>query len=944
MKRKIISMVLAACLVFGSAAALPQGAFTDNASITASADTKGDFTYVLSANGKYALVTKYNNTSNTTCTIPDKLGDVPVEVIGQEAFKGKTKLKTVTVPTSLRVISNSAFENCTALTVVDGLRNTQLTSVGDYAFKGCSAMKNINFPKTLETIYLNAFENCSSMESVIGLQNTKLSGQLIATFKNCKKLNYIEFPEGVTYMESTFQGCTALYGITLPNSVTTVGAHTFDGCSNLTYVTMPSNLETLGAYAFYDCAKLQGPAYMLKDTKLKTIGTECFSNCTQLTKLFLPSTATDLSEYCYGFKRYKFQGSWSHWFLNDPARTILLYKGGKAVETAYRTVNKYWYDIIEKEDMKTKFEYIECTNHDYVGKVTTQPTCTEKGTTTYTCNICGDSYTKQDVPAKGHSWKAMYYWDVNGNNKKCTMKLTCQNDSSHTDSKTVIPTYKIIEKPTTMASGTGRYYADFGSPWGVKTHDVDIASVTVEWENPIYTWSSDKKSCTAKRTAYDEILDKHYEETEKAAVVYVEVTVATCEKGGKAQSIANFNNLAFDSQIIESETPAKGHIWSAPTYTWSADNKTCTATTVCANDKSHKQSETVTATYKETKAPTTTATGVGTYTATFKNSLFKAQTKNVTLAKKTEPEKKETGVKRIAGSNRFATAAEISKASFKTANTVVLAYGLNYADALAGVTLANKLNAPILLTHTAKLPDETQAEIKRLGAKKVIILGGTGAISKDVEDSLKKQGLTTERKAGTTRFGTATAIAQTLNDKPTDVFFVYAFNYADALSVSTVAALKNAPIIYLKTNGELDDDTAKYLKSIKGSVKNAYVIGGEGVISKDMLNKAGAALGVTPTRVAGKNRYATCVEVNNKFKSVLTGSAVCVAKGLDFPDALAGGVFAAQQKTPLFLADNTLKDEQKTYLKGKKSDVFYVFGGTGAVPDKLVTEITTASK
>ena len=99
-----------------------------------------------------------------------------------------------------------------------------------------------------------------------------------------------------------------------------------------------------------------------------------------------------------------------------------------------------------------------------------------------------------------------------------------------------------------------------------------------------------------------------------------------------------------------------------------------------------------------------------------------------------------------------------------------------------------------------------------------------------------------------------------------------------------------------------------------------------------------------PIRIAGQNRYETCVSVNNKFKDILTGSTVCVAKGLDFPDALAGGVFAAQQKAPLFLADNTLKDEQKEYLKAKKADTFYVFGGTGAVADKLVTEITTSSK
>ncbi len=296
---------------------------------------------------------------------------------------------------------------------------------------------------------------------------------------------------------------------------------------------------------------------------------------------------------------------------------------------------------------------------------------------------------------------------------------------------------------------------------------------------------------------------------------------------------------------------------------------------------------------------------------------------------------------RIAGTNRFSTATAISAKSFEKADTVVLAYGLNYADALAGVTLANKLKAPILLTHTAKLPDETLAEIKRLGAKKAIILGGTGAISKNVEDTLKKNGLTTERYAGTTRFGTATAIAEKLNDKPTDIFFVYAFNYADALSVSTVAALKNAPIIYLRTSGELDKDTADYLAKLKkaGSVKNAYVIGGAGVISDAMMKKAGDALGVKPTRIAGKNRYATCVEVNTKFKDTLTGNAICVAKGLDFPDALAGGVFAALNKAPLFLADNALKDEQIAYLKSKKAAAVYVFGGTGAVSDKLAKEI-----
>jgi putative cell wall-binding protein len=146
----------------------------------------------------------------------------------------------------------------------------------------------------------------------------------------------------------------------------------------------------------------------------------------------------------------------------------------------------------------------------------------------------------------------------------------------------------------------------------------------------------------------------------------------------------------------------------------------------------------------------------------------------------------------------------------------------------------------ILLTNTNSLDPAALAEIKSLGAKEVLILGGENAISNQVELKLEKENIATQRIAGATRFGTASQIAQQLNTKPTDVFFVYGLNYADALSVSTAAAQKNAPVIYLTTNGKLNADTAAYLAELKGynCVKNAYVIGGDKVISDDMMNKA----------------------------------------------------------------------------------------------------------
>ena len=305
---------------------------------------------------------------------------------------------------------------------------------------------------------------------------------------------------------------------------------------------------------------------------------------------------------------------------------------------------------------------------------------------------------------------------------------------------------------------------------------------------------------------------------------------------------------------------------------------------------------------------------------------------------------------RLAGDNRYATAAEIAKKAYPSgAKTVILASGMTYADALVGVPLASKLNAPILLAAKDSLPRETTNALEKLGTKKVIILGGKGAVSEQVETTLKNQGITTERYEGGTRFGTATAIAEKLNENPTDVFFVYYNGFPDALSASTAAALKNAPIIYLTTDGDMNADTAAYLAKLKkaGSVKNAYIIGGTGVITDNMLKKVGTALGVTPKRLDGKDRYETCVAVNNEFKSLLSGKSICVATGADYPDALAGGVFAAIQKAPLFLINGKaqtliLSDKQKAYLKTLTPNMMYVLGGIGVVPDSHVKTVADA--
>lgn len=378
------------------------------------------------------------------------------------------------------------------------------------------------------------------------------------------------------------------------------------------------------------------------------------------------------------------------------------------------------------------------------------------------------------------------------------------------------------------------------------------------------------------------------------------------------------------SSTIEAGKTASYELWADATYR--------TNTNVLLYEANWKSSDTSVATVDKYGKVTGVKKGSAVITATCGGI-----SKTVTVTVKQYPPST-----RISGKNRFATSVEISKATYTKADTVVIASGMDFADALCSVSLANAYKAPILLVTKDTVGDDVLGEIKRLGAKTALIIGGTGVVGTSVESKLKSAGLNTERIAGKTRFETAVLSAQRLKDKgyaPKSLFIVYYNSYADALSASNVAAMLNAPILYVKTTGDIDSTTKQYLSAVKSSVANVYVIGGTGVISEQMSNTIKAYMGKTPVRVAGQNRYETCVEINKKFASTITSRNLCIATGQDFPDALAGGVYSATNGTALFLADVSLNSAQTAYLKSKAAEKLIVFGGDGPVPNAMIQKI-----
>jgi hypothetical protein len=78
-------------------------------------------------------------------------------------------------------------------------------------------------------------------------------------FWNCGSLTSITIPNGVTFIaDGTFYECVSLASVTIPNNVTTIGSHAFDGCTSLASVTIPSRVTTIGDSAFADCTNLAG--------------------------------------------------------------------------------------------------------------------------------------------------------------------------------------------------------------------------------------------------------------------------------------------------------------------------------------------------------------------------------------------------------------------------------------------------------------------------------------------------------------------------------------------------------------------------------------------------------------------------------------------------------------------------------------------------------------
>ena len=306
-----------------------------------------------------------------------------ITAIGDHAFRGFSKLNSISIPDTVTSIGERAFELCeslTSLTLPSGV-----TSIGDYAFVGSSNL-TVSYPYSA-SIGTGCFEGVLLAEpygeqeqvsgeignitwtidaGVLTLSGSgrmpNFDGESDAPWYEYKdSIMSVVISDGITTVgEYAFKDYTNIYEVSFSKDITDIGYSSFYGCTMLAEVTFPENLSFIRARSFYDCNAL---TTLIIPENVSTIASSAFSGCTNITSIR---------------------------FCGDKPNTI--------ASNAFNGVSaevKYHHNYVYTEDNYggTLNYIITCNGETYeaIEDAAIAPTCTEAGLTAGThCSVCGD--------------------------------------------------------------------------------------------------------------------------------------------------------------------------------------------------------------------------------------------------------------------------------------------------------------------------------------------------------------------------------------------------------------------------------------------------------------------------------------------------------------------------------------------------------------------------
>lgn len=364
--------------------------------------------------------------------------------------------------------------------------------------------------------------------------------------------------------------------------------------------------------------------------------------------------------------------------------------------------------------------------------------------------------------------------------------------------------------------------------------------------------------------------------------------------------------------------------------------------------------------------------------------------------------------KRLAGADRYTTSLKVAQDGWTSSYYAILACGEDYPDALSSVPLAKKYDAPILLSHRNYIDGAVLQELQSLNVGKVFIIGGTGAVNDRILNQLNSLGMQTERIGGADRYETSVKIAEKFGKVDT-LTVATGQDYADAISIGSVAAAMGVPVILVPKN-IMPDSVKNYVKNLDrlknddgstiGNSDNSnaentfkgykvFVVGDNNIISDNVTREfenigdstsddVSSENPVKVERITGDDKYTRNINIMARFLEKSKGESVdterddydndkdnestqystendllslknlYIASGEGFADALSGAALAAKTKSPVILSGPSNGQALKDFILSKSpnygSDSTYpeyltVLGGEAVMPPATVNQI-----
>lgn len=202
------------------------------------------------------VITKYKG-KRTEVEVPEKIGKDTVKEIGDNAFSVEApRLRTeqiglrqnitrITLPKTIEIIGNKAFSGCTKLkdiAIPEGA-----VKIGEHAFYYCQKLERMTIPSSVRELGKWAFAACVSLTSIVLPEGIEEIGE--ETFDLCKELTSVHIPSTVKKIgRRAFQKCYALKEIVIPEGVEEVGDRAFSFCVLLKSLTLPRSVKKIKNY------------------------------------------------------------------------------------------------------------------------------------------------------------------------------------------------------------------------------------------------------------------------------------------------------------------------------------------------------------------------------------------------------------------------------------------------------------------------------------------------------------------------------------------------------------------------------------------------------------------------------------------------------------------------------------------------------------------------